>query len=148
MPDTAQRLRELYNEDEAAWLAEMVRLLAEGNRDDLDFDHLAEYLAHRGFRDRLEVTNRLTSLATQLLKWDQQPDRRSNSRRRTIAEQRLELFDLLESHSLRDHAAEALPNAVRRAVGLAAIETGLPAETFAGAAELGLDDLLSRPLEP
>jgi hypothetical protein len=146
MAPTPDELRDLYHEDETAWLAEMVRLISEGRHDKLDFEHLGEYLAHQGYRDQRDVMNRLTALMTNLLKWEHQPELRSRSRRRTIAEQRLQLFDLLESPSLRAYAADAIAKAYRRAVSLAAIETGLPAETFAETEHREIDQLLTEPL--
>ena len=40
----AMDLSALYLEDETAWLDAMAELIAEGRRDELDYEHLREYL--------------------------------------------------------------------------------------------------------
>src|SRR5208337_4270228 len=79
-----------------------------------------------------------------LLKFKHQPDLRSNSWVKTIEEQRLELRDLLESGTLRNHAQDVLAKAYERAVKLASIETGLSESTFPQACPLTLEDILER----
>src|SRR5262249_11871318 len=90
----------------------------------------SEVLADMARRDRREVLSRLTTLLAHLLKWEHQPGQRSNSWRATIATQRNELHDLLESGTLRNYAREGLGKAYQRAVTQAALETDLPAESF------------------
>jgi hypothetical protein len=113
----------LYLDDETAWLETMSRLIAERRYDELDYDNLSEFLADMAKRDKREVLSRLTVLLVHLLKWEHQPRRRSASWQDTIAEQRHELTDLLDSGTLRNHALEILPKAYKRAVERASIET-------------------------
>jgi hypothetical protein len=126
----ARPLISLYEEDETAWLEAMARLAADRDVEAMDLDHLAEYLNDMAERDRREVLHRLSTLLMHLLKWEHQSERRSRSWERTIAQQRLKLGDLLESGTLRNHAQAILDDAYRRAVKLAAIETGLDEGTF------------------
>jgi hypothetical protein len=135
-------LSELYEADETAWLEESARLVAQRRFEELDVEHLSEYLADMAKRDRREVLSRLTVLLAHLLKWDRQPERRSNSWRATIAMQRDELGDLLESGTLRRHAEEVLERAYARAVRQAALETGAPAESFPPGCPYSLDQAL------
>ncbi|MBV8127936.1 MAG: DUF29 domain-containing protein [Planctomycetaceae bacterium] len=95
-------------------------------------------------RDRQEVLSRLRTLLLHLLKWEHQPDHRSNSWVKTIEVQRLELRDLLESGTLRNHAQDVLAKAYEQAVKLASIETGLSESTFPQACPLTLEDILER----
>src|SRR5712691_3629821 len=96
----------LFEQDETAWLEQTASLVAQGRFGEVDHDHLSEYLTDMARRDKREVFSRLVTLLAHLLKWEHQPENRSNSWRGTILEQRRELRLLLESGSLRRHAAE------------------------------------------
>ena len=135
---------DLYTRDETAWLDVMARLIAERRFGELDYEHLHEFLTDMARRDRREVLSRLTTLLMHLLKFKYQPDLRSNSWVKTIEEQRLELRDLLESGTLRNHAHDVLAKAHERAVKLASIETGLSESTFPRACPLTLEDILEK----
>ena len=133
---------ELYEEDETAWLELTAEVIAQRRFADLDVEHLREYLLDMARRDKREVFNRLVTLLAHLLKWEHQKDHRSNSWRGTIIAQRRELEGLLESGSLRRHAAEILDRAYKRAIEQAAAETGLPLQTFPPNPTSTLDDML------
>lgn len=135
---------DLYTRDETAWLDVMARLIAERRFGELDYEHLHEFLTDMARRDRREVLSRLTTLLMHLLKFKHQPDLRSNSWVKTIEEQRLELRDLLESGTLRNHAQDVLAKAYERAIKLASIETGLSESTFPQACPLTLEDILEK----
>src|SRR6476660_8840454 len=92
-----ESLLSLYQEDETAWLEQMAHLIAERRFAELDYANLQEFLTDMARRDKREVLSRLTVLITHQLKWKHQPEKRSNSWRATIAEQRRELEELLES---------------------------------------------------
>ncbi len=81
-------------------------------------------------RDRREVFSRLVVLLAHLLKRKYQPKRRSRSWRLTILEQRRELRQMLDSGTLRNHAAAVLAAAYADAREQAAVATGLAPETF------------------
>src|SRR5205807_9659343 len=106
----------LYHEDETAWLEEMSRLVAERRFQDLDVENLSEFLSDMARRDKRDVLSRLTTLFAHLLKWEHQPEQRSNSWRATIANQRDELNDLLESGTLLKYANDVMGKAYGRAV--------------------------------
>jgi hypothetical protein len=135
-------LADLYEADETAWLEEMSRLVAERRFADLDAEHLSEYLCDMAKRDKREVLSRLTVLLAHLLKWEHQPEQRSNSWRGTILTQRHELEDLLESGTLRRYAGEVLPKAYRNAGRQAAVETGLPDDRFPAECPFSLERVL------
>jgi hypothetical protein len=136
-------LTSLYEQDETAWLEQTANLVAQGRIDEIDHEHLSEYLSDMARRDKREVFNRLVVLLTHLLKWDHQPEQRSNSWRGTILSQRRELRQLLESGTLRRHAEDVLVQAYRAAVEQAATETGLVADTFPAELSLSLDEILA-----
>jgi hypothetical protein len=135
-------LPDLYERDETDWLETMSALIHQGRYDDLDYPNLAEFLADMAKRDRREVKSRLRTLLAHLLKWTYQPDRRSGSWRATIMTQRQELHDLASGGVLRNHGEAVLTDAYKDAVGQAAAETGLPADTFPVDCPYSFDQLL------
>lgn len=141
----AVRLGRLYVTDETAWLEIMSALAAEGRHGEMDFPNLSEYLADMARRDRREVFSRLVVLLTHLLKSAHQADRLGGSWRATIREQRRELRQLLESGTLRNHAATVLANAYAEARAQAADETGLDREAFPVENGWDLDTILGEP---
>jgi hypothetical protein len=137
-------LHSLYEEDETAWLDQMADLDARRRFDELDWDNLSEFLSDMARRDRREVLSRLTVLLAHLLKWEHQPDQRSNSWRATIVTQRRDLKALLESGTLRRYADEVLARAYKEAVFEAATETGLEEKAFPPDSPWSLDDVLTQ----
>ena len=122
---TAPSPAALHESDETAWLTRTADLARAGRLAEIDATVLAEYLTDMAKRDLREVSSRLVALLTHLLKWDHRPDRRSGSWRGTIREQRRELRQLLESGTLRNHAAAVLADAYAEARAQAADETEL-----------------------
>ncbi|MCI0460064.1 MAG: DUF29 domain-containing protein [Gemmataceae bacterium] len=139
------KLDVLYQRDETAWLEAMSALAAQGRYTEMDFPNLSEYLADMAKRDRREVFSRLVILLAPVLKWEHQPDRRSGSWRGTIREQRRELRQLLESGTLRNHAAAVLTEAYAEARRQAADETELERAVFPAENPWGLDEIVGEP---
>jgi hypothetical protein len=140
---TSKALAALYELDETAWLEATSELIRESRYDLIDAHSLSEYLADMARRDRREVDSRLIVLLAHILKWLQQPDRRSGGWKATIIEQRQELESLLGRGVLWNHAEATLADAYRKAVERAAAETGLSNETFAEVCPFTLEQLLS-----
>ena len=130
MTETVESLADLYEADETAWLEAMAELIAEGKHDELDYAHLQELLTDMAISERREVKSRLVTLIAHLLKWTHQKKKRTGSWQATILEQSGELSDIVESRTLRSHADVVLSQAYKRAVKLAAAETGLSADSF------------------
>jgi uncharacterized protein DUF29 len=137
----------LFEQDETAWLEIMSHLAAQGRYAEMDCSNLSEYLADMAKRDRREVSSRLVTLLVHLLKWENQPERRSGSWQGTILEQRRELRKLLESGTLHNHALAVLAEAYADARKQAAAETGLSRGTFPVECAWDLDSLLADPKE-
>lgn len=135
-------LSALYERDETAWLETMSDLAAQGRHADIDYPHLSEYLADMAKRDRRDVFRRLVVLLTHLLKWEHQPENRSGSWRGTIREQRRELRQLLESGTLRNHAAAVLADAYNESRQQAADETELVLGVFPIESAWGLEEAM------
>ena len=140
---TTHALAALYDTDETAWLEQTAELVRAGRLGEIDSRTLAEYLTDMAKRDRREVFSRLVTLLTHLLKWEYQPDRRCSSWRGTIREQRRELRQLLESGTLRNHAAAVLAEAYAEARDQAADETELNVNQFPVESPWDLDAALS-----
>jgi hypothetical protein len=132
-----------YVEDETGWLEAVSRLISDRKFDAIDPLPLSEYLADMAKRDRREVKRRLAVLLANLLKWDFQPAKRTKSWEKSIADQRAELDDLLESGTLRQHADHVLDSAYRRAVQSSSIETGLAESTFPAVCPYSFSELLA-----
>ena len=129
----------LFERDETAWLEIMAHLAAQGRYAEMDHANLSDYLSDMAKRDRREVSSRLVTLLTHLLKWDH----RSGSWQGTILEQRRELRKLLESGTLHNHALSVLAESYADARKQAAAETQLPRETFPLECRRDLDSLLA-----
>ncbi|MCG6939804.1 MAG: DUF29 domain-containing protein [Thiohalocapsa sp.] len=97
-----------YDEDIAAWSAEQAALLREARFDALDLEHIADEIEDVGRSERRELANRMAALLAHLLQWQYQPERQSNSWRRTIQEQRRALrYHLNQVPSLKPTLADA-----------------------------------------
>lgn len=136
-------LASMYEADETAWLDLTAELVRRGRFDQIDAAALAEFLTDMARRDRREVFGRLVVLLAHLLKWEHQPERRSGSWLGTTLEQQRELRQLLESGTLRNHAADVFAEAYADARKQAAAETGLARSTFAEECPWDLDGALA-----
>jgi hypothetical protein len=137
----------LYDTDFVAWLEEQAAHLRAGRLGALDVENVAEELEGLARSDRHELANRLETLILHLLKWDHQPDQRSNRWRSTVAEQRRRIQRLLkESPSLRPslegRAYEVYPEAVEQG----AIETGLSETAFPATLPYSVGQIFEREL--
>jgi hypothetical protein len=124
-------LKKLYEDDEHLWLIENAKLLREGHVDLADIEHIAETLEEMGKRDLREIIRRLRVLYSHLLKWIYQKDRRSNSWKGTIVEQRKELKrSFQDSKNLKNYGKENWKEAYKDARDVASAETGLSLSTI------------------
>ncbi len=121
----------LHNQDFYAWTQQQLALLKQGNFSQLDLANLIDEVESMGASERRELYSRFLVLVHHLLKWQFQPEERSNSWRSTIVEQRDQLEILLgQSPSLRRLCEEALIDTYPRSLRKAVAETGLPTSTF------------------
>jgi hypothetical protein len=123
---TKERSRTLYDRDFFAWTKQVADALRSDSVDRADVEHIAEEIEDMGKRDRRELFSRTRVLLTHLIKWDIQPDRQCNSWLATIAEQRIQIRQLLEdSPSLRHEASYRLQTIWVEAQIAASRETNL-----------------------
>ena len=134
----------LYERDEVAWYDAMALLIAQARIGELDFANLKEVLEDMGKRHRRDVKSRLRILMAHWLKWEYQPDQRTGGWMATLLVQRIDLRDdLTDSRTLHNYAVQIYGDEYERAVKLAAMETGLPPETFPETCPVTLDELLA-----
>ena len=120
-----------YETDVVAWANEQAALIRGGHLDQLDLEHLAEEVEAMSAKEKRELRNRLAVLLQHLLKWQFQPNRRSDSWTTTMFEQRLNIHDILEdSPSLGGILEDRLDSSYRLAVSQAASETGISWHVF------------------
>lgn len=123
--------------------------MATGQWSYLDAPNLVEEIESLGRKERQELRNRLGILLGHLLKWQFQPEQRSNSWRGTIREQRKQINLLLkDSPSLKPYLQEALPDAYELGTALAIKETQLSEETFSENCPYSLADVLETSFFP
>ncbi|MBF0338691.1 MAG: DUF29 domain-containing protein [Nitrospirae bacterium] len=100
----------LYASDFYKWSLKTAELLRQGRFGELDIESIAEEIESLGKSEKKELRNRLAVLIMHLLKWQYQPDKRSESWKSTISIQRVEIkFVLKDSPSLK-HIVETIIN--------------------------------------
>ena len=136
-----------YDTDYVAWLEEQVGHLRAGRVHALDLENVAEELEGLMRSERQQLENRLEVLILHLLKWDHQPDQRSNRWRATVAEQRARIRRLLrDSRSLKPSLVDAAREVYLEAGERAAIETLLEASAFPSTVPYSIEQILEREL--
>ena len=136
-------VQELYELDFFEWTQRNAELLRRGCFESADIPHIAEELADIGERDRREVKSYLTRLIMHLLKWQFQPDRRSDSWAISIDDSREQLGYIFEqSPSLRLFSMQAVTGLYPGARRKASRETGLPQQAFPTECPYSFDQLM------
>jgi hypothetical protein len=108
------------------WIQEQVQLMRSRDYDLIDWENVIEELEDVGRSEKRQLINRLAILIMHLLKWEYQPNKRSNSWKATVKEQRIRLNLILkENPSLKAKIDEFIVEAYPLAVAKAEKETGL-----------------------
>jgi hypothetical protein len=137
----------LYDTDYVAWLQEQVAHLRAGRLSALDVENVALELQSLMNSQRQQLENRLEVLIHHLLKWDHQPDQRSNRWRATVQEQRTRIRRLLRySPSLKREVEPMARDVYSDAVRAAAIETGLSEGAFPTTLPYAVEQIFEREL--
>lgn len=139
----------LYETDFYAWTQEQVNLLKTQQWNEIDTVNLIEEIEALGRKERQELRNRLGVLLGHILKWQLQPDKRSNSWLGTIREQRIQIKLLLEdSPSLKPYLEQALLDAYQLGLALAMRETDLGEQVFPKVCPYTLEQALNSEFLP
>ncbi|MDB9316046.1 DUF29 domain-containing protein [Spirulina sp. CS-785/01] len=121
----------LYNQDFNLWLERTIFLLKEGKLLEVDYINLIEELESMGRSEKNALKSNLRILLMHLLKYQFQPEKRTNSWLYTISEHRQRITDALEtSPSLHNFLGEVLENCYQGGKRLAVDETGLSSNIF------------------
>jgi hypothetical protein len=145
--DTASDLIR-YQDDYHAWALQQA-LVTAGRFADLDGKNLADELRGLAVSEEQEIESRLTILFQHLLKWEFQPDGRTNSWRASILEQRYRINRVIRrSPSLRRYPDTVIDEEYRIARLRAADETGLALSRFPSACPYSAADVLSEQFWP
>jgi hypothetical protein len=122
---------ERYSADFNAWIAQTTQLLREHRWPEIDVTHLIEEVENLGKSERREIASQLTRLLLHLLKWQYQPQRRSDSWLDAITDARTQIELAIEdSPSLRSYPAEQLEESYQRACRQAAKQTSIEVLMF------------------
>jgi hypothetical protein len=131
------------NSDYYAWTQQTAERLRAGRVSEVDLYDVAQELEDMGKAQRHALASHLKVLIVHLLKWHYQPSFRGVSWRLSIANARDEIAELLEdSPSLRLKIEELVARRYPAARGRAALETGLPEQTFPQTCPFAADQML------
>jgi hypothetical protein len=128
---TTSLLFDLYEQDYYLWLQDTVKLLQEKKLSEIDVIHLIEEIEDMGRSEKRAVESNLVVVLLHLLKYQYQPQKRSNSWKVSIREHRRRLRKLLQdSPSLQPYFKEVFHECYQDAREQASDETGLSLEMF------------------
>jgi len=126
-----QDLPNLYDRDYALWIAETLQNLEQRNFEQLDIENLLGEIEDMGKSQKHALESNLAIILLHLLKWQYQPEKRSNSWKLTLREHRQRLQKALrDSPSLKIYYLKVLAECYQDGRELAADETGLDLTTF------------------
>nr|WP_026104052.1 DUF29 domain-containing protein [Anabaena sp. PCC 7108] len=121
----------LYNQDFHLWIESTIEILQQKRFAELDIENLISEIGSMGNNDKKSIKSNLRILLMHLLKWQYQPEKRTNSWRTTIKEHRNRLEDdFAASPSLKNYFLEVFNECYQKARDLAASETGLSISVF------------------
>ena len=121
----------LYDQDFYLWIETISKQLKAGKFAEIDLANLIEEIESMGKSEKRELKSRLIVLLMHLLKWQYQPEKRSESWRSTITEQRICIELLLEdSPSLQPLLIEIFADCYEKARSKASEETGIKLNFF------------------
>jgi len=139
-------LSALYEQDYYLWLTTTAKLLRENQLSALDVTNLLEEVEDMGRSEQRALYSNLKVLLMHLLRYQYQPQKRSNSWVASIVEHQQRLRQALkESPSLRSQLTEIFNDCYQDARELAAAETGIAIDQFPVTSLLSVEDALKAP---
>ncbi|MEX0270573.1 DUF29 domain-containing protein [Leptolyngbyaceae cyanobacterium UHCC 1019] len=119
-------MSEQYLADFSLWINQTAQLLRESRWHEIDVPHLIEEVEDLGKSERRGIASQLTRLLLHLLKWQYQPQRRSDSWLDSITDARTQIELAIEdSPSLKYYPAEQLEESYQRSRRQAAKQTSM-----------------------
>ncbi|AFZ25004.1 protein of unknown function DUF29 [Cylindrospermum stagnale PCC 7417] len=136
--------KNLYNQDFYLWTQTIAQQLKDNKFNEIDVPNLIEEIESMGKSEKRELRSRLIILLMHLLKWQYQPEKRSESWRSTITEQRICIEILLEdSPSLQPLLTEVFADCYQKARLKASDETGIKLNFFPNESPFSLEEVLN-----
>ena len=133
-----------YATDLSLWARETADLIREGRWQNIDLEHLVEELEDLGKSEKRGIASQLVRLLIHLLKWEYQPQRRSDSWLDSITDSRLQIeLAIKDSPSLKNYPLLELAQVYQRARSNAAKQTHLPLSSFPEICPYPLDKILA-----
>jgi hypothetical protein len=133
----------LYDQDFYLWIETTSKQLKAGKFAEIDLENLIEEIESMGKSEKRELKSRLIVLLMHFLKWQYQPEKRSESWRSTITEQRICIELLLEdSPSLQPLLIEKFVDCYEKARLKASEETGIKLNFFPEESPFTLEETL------
>ncbi|PZU98419.1 MAG: DUF29 domain-containing protein [Pseudanabaena sp.] len=124
-------LPNLYENDFNLWVEATAQLLREGRLTELDVVNLLEEVESMGNSNKLALSSDLVVVLLHLLKWQYQPNKRTRSWEKSIAEHRRRIRKIFQnSPSLRNYFQQTFNECYVDARKQAKIETRLPLDYF------------------
>ncbi len=137
-------MSETYLTDFNLWIDRTTQLLREERWHQIDVAHLIEEIEDLGKSERRGIVSQLTRLLLHLLKWQYQPQRRSDSWLDSITDARTQIELAIEdSPSLKNYPAEKLEESYQRARRQAAKQTNIDISVFPNACPYSLELVLA-----
>lgn len=134
----------LYEQDFYLWTQTIVQKIKENKLNEIDLPNLIEEIESMGRSEKRELKSRLIVLLMHLIKWQYQPEKRSESWRSTITEQRICIETLLEdSPSLQPLLTEVFEGCYQKARIKASDETGIKLIFFPKESPFTLEEILT-----
>lgn len=120
-----------YDSDLTLWAKDTAQLLRERCWDAIEWEHLIEEIEDLGKSERSAIASQMERIMVHLLKWQYQPQRRSDSWLDSINDGRSQIRRKLEdSPSLRSYPPQVLEKEYTRARREAARQTHLEISLF------------------
>ncbi|KKD39037.1 DUF29 domain-containing protein [Limnoraphis robusta Tam1] len=133
----------LYEQDFYLWTQKTAQQLKENQFNEVDIPNLIEEVESMGRSEKRELKSRLIILLMHLLKWHYQPEKRNESWRSTITEQRICIEELLEdSPSLKPLLSEVFEDCYQKARFKASDETKIKLIFFPKESPFTLEETL------
>lgn len=124
-------LTSLYESDFNLWLETHTNLLKQRQFNQMDIEHLVEEIEDMGNNRKDALESNLMRVFQHLLKWQYQPQKRSNSWRASITEHSLRLNKAIKkSPSLKPYFINVYQECYQDARLVASRETGIDIKTF------------------
>ncbi len=133
-----------YLSDFNIWIDQTAALLRERRWHEIDVNHLIEEVEDLGKSEKRGINSQLTRLLLHLLKWQYQPQRRSDSWLDSITDARTQIeLTLEDSPSLKNYPEQQLEKNYQRARRQASQQTKIEISVFPNVCPYSLDLILA-----